>query len=93
MSIDLIVLGFASVNGFHVQGVTQYEVDLLARTQIGQPIPREDAFHRHDNGRTERSLLEMNPDRLACSDAEQSRPPDSDAQVHGSRVQINSAVM
>src|SRR2546427_2290836 len=35
------------VDGLHVQGVAEDEGDPLLRAEIGQPVPREDAFHGH----------------------------------------------
>jgi hypothetical protein len=48
VGIDLVVLGFPAVDGFHVQCVAQDEGDALAGAQIGDPVPGEDAFHRHN---------------------------------------------
>jgi tetratricopeptide (TPR) repeat protein len=39
--IDLVVLGFAAVDGLHVQGVAQHESDALCLAQVGEPIPAE----------------------------------------------------
>ena len=36
--VDLVVLGFAAVNGLHVQGVTEHESDFFASTEIGEPV-------------------------------------------------------
>jgi hypothetical protein len=44
MSVDAIVLGFATVDGFHVEGVAEHEVDAFTSAQIGEPIPGEDAL-------------------------------------------------
>ena len=44
-SIDPIVLGFAAMDSLHVQGVTKDEGNLLAGSQVGRPVPGEDAFH------------------------------------------------
>lgn len=58
LGIDFIVLGFSSVDGFHVESVPQDKGDALIRTEIGQPIPEEDTFDRNDN------ILSIGLDRL-----------------------------
>jgi len=45
--IELVVLDLAAVNGLHVQRMPQHESDVLARADIGDPVPGKDAFHRH----------------------------------------------
>jgi hypothetical protein len=45
VGIEFVVLGLAAVNGFHVQGMTQHKGNVLARADIGNPVPGEDAFH------------------------------------------------
>jgi hypothetical protein len=42
--VDLIVLGLAPMNGFHVQGVAQDEGNPLLRAKVREPVPGEDAF-------------------------------------------------
>jgi len=49
LRVDLVVLGLAAVDGFHVERVPQDEGDALAGAQIGQPVPGEDALHGHDD--------------------------------------------
>ncbi len=44
--VDAIVLGFAAVDGFHVEGMAEHKVDALASAQIGEPLPGEDALDR-----------------------------------------------
>src|SRR5262249_19797323 len=43
--IDLIVLGLATVDRFHVQRVPQNKRNIVLGAQIGEPIPSKDAFH------------------------------------------------
>ena len=45
--IELVVLRLATVDGLHVQGMTEHEGNLLAGTEIGDPVPGEDALHRN----------------------------------------------
>ena len=49
LGIDLVVLGLAAVDGFHIQRVAQHEGDPFPATHISDPVPGEDAFHRHDD--------------------------------------------
>jgi hypothetical protein len=47
LRVDLVIFGFTAVDGFHIQGVAEYESDPLPAAQIGDPIPGEDTLHRH----------------------------------------------
>ena len=42
--IELVVLGLSPVDGFHVEGMTEGEVDAFVAAEVGQPIPGEYAF-------------------------------------------------
>jgi hypothetical protein len=48
LRVDLVVFGFAPVDGFHVEGMSQDEGNALFSTQVGQPIPGENTCNRHD---------------------------------------------
>ena len=48
--INLVVLGFASVDGLHVEGVTENELDALSPAEIGDPVPGEHALDGDDEG-------------------------------------------
>ena len=48
LRIDLVVFGLAAVDGFHIKGMSQDERNALVRTEVGEPIPSEDACHGHD---------------------------------------------
>jgi hypothetical protein len=41
-------LGLAAVDRLHVEGVAEDEVELLARAQVGEPVPAEDALGADD---------------------------------------------
>lgn len=45
MGITRIVLGFAPMNRFHIEGRAQNKGEPFLLTEVGQPIPREEAFH------------------------------------------------
>ena len=49
LGIDLVVLRLGPVDGFHIQRVAEHEGNAFPATQIGDPVPGEDAFHRHDD--------------------------------------------
>jgi hypothetical protein len=48
VSVNLIVLGFAAVDGLHRESVAQDKGDPLAGTEIREPLPGEDTLHRDD---------------------------------------------
>lgn len=52
VGIDLVVLGFAAVDRLHIQRMAEHELDLLGGTEIGEPVPAEDAFHADDQVRS-----------------------------------------
>jgi hypothetical protein len=44
VSIDTVVLGLGPMDGLHVQGMAENEGDALFGTEVGDPIPVEDAL-------------------------------------------------
>jgi plasmid stabilization system protein ParE len=46
--IDFVVLGLAAVDGLHVEGVAEDELDPFASAEVGEPVPGEDALDGHD---------------------------------------------
>jgi hypothetical protein len=48
VSVDFIVLGFAPMNGFHIEGVAHDTDDPFFGAEVGQPIPSEEALHGYD---------------------------------------------
>jgi hypothetical protein len=48
VGIDLIVLRFAPMDGFHVEGMAEDEGNPLLGAKIGRPVPREEAFDADD---------------------------------------------
>jgi hypothetical protein len=46
---NLIVLGFAAVNGFHIEGMAQDKGDSFLLTQVCQPIPRAETLDADDH--------------------------------------------
>lgn len=53
--IDAVVLRLASMNRFHVKSMTDNEVDTFARTEVGEPVPGNDALDGDDKIASERS--------------------------------------
>ena len=45
--VDLVVLGFPAVDGFHVQSMAEHESDSFPAAQIRDPVPGEDTLHGH----------------------------------------------
>jgi hypothetical protein len=51
--IDAVVLRFAAVDCFHIQGMTKGKGNLMFLTEVCHPIPTEHAFNADDNVRAE----------------------------------------
>ena len=49
MGVNFIVLGFASMNGFHIEGMAQNKGDVFLGAQIRDPVPGEHAFYSNDD--------------------------------------------
>src|SRR5262245_57853903 len=83
------------MNRFHVERMTQNESNPLTSTQIGQPVPRKDAFDRDDDVLAERIDRFQERLRIGLHVAMKNDRTElvHHAQVHCSRVQINSTVM
>jgi hypothetical protein len=82
------------MDGFHVEGVPQDKGDFLFSAEIGEPIPGEHAFDRDDqtltvgsNSRAKRfrSGFPMTVQQGLTIVAQ-------DADVHGTRMQVDTAV-
>jgi hypothetical protein len=93
--VDLVVLGFAAVDGFHRQGVSQHERDPLGGADVREPIPREHAFGRHDQILAVRGddLEERLRRRLRIAMHEHLAGRVKDADVHRLHVEIDSAIV
>ena len=93
--VDPVVLGLAAVDGLHVEDVAQDEGDSLPGAQVGEPVPGEDALDGDDE------VLPVGGDRLEeglraglhVAVQEDLTGLVEDAEVHGSGVQIDSAVV
>jgi hypothetical protein len=96
VGIHPIVLGLAAVDGLHVQGMAEDEGDVLAGAEIGKPVPAEDALSGDDQVvAVGRDGLEEEL-RIAAQVAVQKHVAAlvvEDAQVHGTSVQVDAAVV
>jgi hypothetical protein len=45
MGVDLIVFGFSTVNGFHIEGMAEDEGDVVLNAEISDPVPGEHTFY------------------------------------------------
>jgi hypothetical protein len=93
--IELIVLGLAAVDGLHIQGVSEHEMNTLLGTQIGEPVPGEDALDAdHEVFSERRDGAEERLGRgLHIAVQEDLAVTVQDAQIHGSGVQVDAAVV
>ena len=95
VGIDSIVLRLSTVNGFHIECMTKDESDTFFLAQISNPIPGESTFDG-DN-----KILPVLFDRLqeylpvSFDVSMQEHLPllVNNAQIHGFRVQVDSAIV
>src|SRR5262249_7991104 len=92
--VDLVVLTFAAVDGFHVQGMSEDEGDLLLVAEVGEPVPGEQALDGDDEVVAEggdglQEAVGMGGQVLVEDDLSGGV---KDAQVHGPGMQIDAAV-
>lgn len=95
LGVDLVGLGLAAVDRFHIQGVAQHEGDLVFGAQIGQPVPGEHALDADDDpppaiGR--QGVEKVVPPCRQIAMDEHLASLVEDADVHGLGVQIDPAV-
>ena len=48
MGINCIVLGFAPLKGFHIEGMPQDKSNPFLLTEVREPLPGEHTFDPHD---------------------------------------------
>jgi hypothetical protein len=95
MGIDLVVFGFAAVDGFHVEGMAEDELDPLLGAQIGQPISTEEALDGNDQVWAEGFNGFQKSLRTGSQVAVKQDLPllVEDTQIHRPSVQIDAAVI
>src|SRR4030043_1017592 len=49
MGGDLVVFGFSSMDGFHVEGMAEDEGDVLLCAEVSDPVPGEHTFDSDGN--------------------------------------------
>jgi hypothetical protein len=83
------------MDGLHIEGVSQYKGDVFVGTQIGEPVPGEDALDGNDEVIAERrdGPQERFGGGLQNAVQQDLAVPVQDAQIHGSGVQIDAAVV
>ena len=96
LGVDAIALGFATMDGFEVERVSQQEAKVLLMAEIGQPIPVEGRFAADDQIalvkrlQCDQKLLRFLGVEVAMQVLVAAVIDDAD--VHGVGVQIDSAV-
>ena len=93
--VDLVVFGFAAVDGFHVEGMAQDEGDALLSTEVGDPVPGEHALHGNDDVLSERlnGFEEDIPIGLDVAVEHDFSGAIKDAEVHFLGVKVDSAII
>jgi len=93
--IDAVVLRLATVNRFHVESVTEDEVDAFPCAEVGEPVPGEDALHRDHQVLTKRrDRLQEDVGNRRQVTMKQGFPfLVEDAGVHVPRVKVDAAVV
>ena len=95
VSIDAVVLGLGSMDGLHVQGMAEDEGDGVFGTEVGEPVPVEDALGGDDE------ILPVGLDGLEEASAVTGKVlVEQDvafgvlnAQIEGTSVEVDAAVV
>jgi hypothetical protein len=92
--IDLVVFGFAAMDGFHIEGTTQDEGDVLVRTGVGEPVPGENTLDGHDQAMPIRGHGFEEGFRRGFHLAVQQEFPVAaqNTDIHASGIQVDAAV-
>jgi hypothetical protein len=92
VGIALVVFGFAAVDGFHVEGVSQDAGYPLLGAKVGQPVPGEHAFDAdHESlSRGRHGLEERFGGRLQMAMPQDLTGLIHDANVDGAGVPVNA---
>jgi hypothetical protein len=93
--VDLVVLGFAPMNGFHVKSVAQDEGDAFVGAQVSDPVPGEDALNCDGDVVTvgcdgSEEWFRLGGDVSVEQDLS---VPVENAEVHGSSVEIDTTIV
>jgi hypothetical protein len=92
--VDRVVFGLPPMDGLHVQGMAEDERDAFVSTQVGQPVPGEQAFDRDDEtlSRGRNDIQTGLRGRLHMTVHENLAALIEDADVHGTGMQVDAAV-
>jgi hypothetical protein len=92
--IDLVVFGFAAVNGPHLEGMTQHEGNPFVHTEIGEPIPSEDTLDGDDQTLTigGHGLEKGFRPRFHIAVQQDFPILTQDADIHGAGMQVDTTV-
>jgi hypothetical protein len=95
VGVDPVVLGFAAVDGFHIEGVPEDEADPFGGAEIGEPVPGEHALDGNDEvfavrGDRVEERLRGRPEVAVQQDLARLV---EDAQIHRAGVEIDAAVV
>src|SRR6185369_7713233 len=95
MGIDLVVFSFATMDGFHIESMTQDEFNAFLAAKVGKPVPGEHAFNAHHELVTERRYCLEKGFWRAVNIAVQEHVPlrIQNTKEHFFRMKIDSAVM
>ena len=94
VGIARVVFGLPAMDGLHREGMTEDERDACIGAEVGEPVPGEQTFDRHDGpfsirgngfqkGLWVRLHVAVQHDLAALVE---------DADIHGPRVQVDAAV-
>jgi hypothetical protein len=94
MGVDLLVLGFAPMDGFHGEGMAQDKGNPLLGTQVSKPLPREDAFDAdHQPLSIGRNRLEKRFRRCLHIPVQHDLAVlIQEAEIHGSCMQVDATI-
>jgi len=94
LGVKFVVLGLTAVDCLHIEGVAEHEGEGVLGTQIGDPVPSEDAFDAdHDVFSIgTNSFQQMLGVGGKVAVQEHSARRVEDAQVHASCVKIDAAI-
>src|SRR5262245_64829574 len=94
LRIDLVVFGLAAMAGLHRESMTSDAGNACVSPQVGEPIPGEEAFNRHDQPLTRggNGLEERFRSGLPSAVQHDLTIVTQDADVHGAGLQVEATV-
>src|SRR5215831_15203488 len=94
LGIDLVVFGFAAMDGLHIERMAKDKRQAFASAEVGEPVPGEDTFDTDDH------VLAVGRDGLKkggwpgghIAVHQDLSIPVHDAEVHGASVQVDAII-